>query len=123
MVRNTTEYARLTLSICFLLLLALPTQAQDDVEATASWDPPTYGTPVVHYILQLSTNEEAWITIATTVDTSATIEISYADAHRVRVAGVDAEGRQGPFSIPSDSYSPAINEIGAPGEPGKPVLN
>lgn len=95
--------------------------AQTEVEATAAWDPPTYGTPVVHYVLQHSVNDGAWTTVGTTPDTEYTLTISFDDVHRVRVAGVDAEGRQGPYSLPSAGYNPSIGSEG-PAQPGQPVL-
>ena len=97
--------------------------AQTEVEATAGWSPPTYGTPVVHYVLQHSVNDGPWVTVGTTTDTEYTLTISFNDNHRVRVAGVDAEDRQGPYSLPSESYNPS--EGGGdegPAQPGKPVL-
>ena len=39
--------------------------------------------------------------------------------YTVRVAGVDAQSRQGPFSPPSESYTPAV---GPPGQPGQPIV-
>jgi hypothetical protein len=96
--------------------------AQTTVEATAGWSPPTYGTPVEHYVLQHSVNDGAWATVGTTTDTLYTLTISYDDFHRVRVAGVDAEGRQGPFSLPSNSYNPSQTSPDGPAQPGQPVL-
>jgi hypothetical protein len=97
--------------------------AQTDVDATAAWDPPTYGTPVEHYVIQHSVNDGAWTTVGTTTDTQYTLTISFNDFHRVRVAGVDAEGRQGPYSLPSDSYNPSQGgSDDGPAQPGKPVL-
>ena len=98
-----------------------PALAQTDVEATAGWDPPTYGTPVEHYVLQHSVNDGAWTTVGTTTDTQYTLTISFNDSHRVRVAGVDAEGRQGPYSLPSNPYNPSEGTSG-PNQPGQPVL-
>ena len=37
----------------------------------------------------------------------------------MRVAGMDANNRQGIFSVASDPYLP---DAGAPGQPGKPIL-
>jgi len=35
------------------------------------------------------------------------------------VAGVDAQDRQGTWSVSSDPYSP---DLGPPGQPGKPMI-
>lgn len=88
------------------------------VRARASWSPPTYGTPVVTYVVQHSINGEAWYYYASTEDTTINMYISFYDTHRVRVAGVDAENRQGPFSLPSNTYSPADS---FPNQPSKPL--
>lgn len=115
-----------SLKICllclFLLTLAGAAGAQTEVEATAGWSPPTYGTPVVHYVVQHSVNEGAWATVGTTTETQYTLTISFSDDHRVRVAGVDAEGRQGPFSLPSNTYNPSDGAVTGPAQPGQPTL-
>jgi len=105
----------LTRHIILLLMLSLPlaSPAQTTVEATCSWSPPTYGTPVVRYVLQHSINEAAWYTVASDItDTLYTFSISYDDCHRVRVAGVDSLDREGPYSLPSDSYCPSVDGVG-----------
>ena len=56
--------------------------------------------------------------IATT-ENSYTLNATLGQSHQTRVAGVDAENRQGPFSNASDPYMP---DAGAPGQPGKPIL-
>jgi hypothetical protein len=96
-----------------LAVAAVPALAQDMVDATAGWSPPTYGTPVVRYVLQHSINEGAWATVDSTItDTTYTLTISFDDCHRVRVAGVDSLDRQGPYSLPSDSYCPSVDGVG-----------
>jgi hypothetical protein len=122
MGKNAAEFTRLVLSVCFLLILAVPASAQTVANATASWGTPAYGTPVDHYVLQLSTNDGPWITTTTSSNNSVVIELSSADEHRIRVAGVDTQGRQGPYSIPSNSYSPSGDNSGPPGQPGQPML-
>jgi hypothetical protein len=111
----------LQISILMMILAAGAVSAQTTVDATAGWSPPTYGTPVEHYVLQHSINDGAWATVGTTTDTLYTMTISYTDFHRVRVAGVDAEGRQGPFSLPSNSYNPSEG-VDGPTQPGQPTL-
>ena len=96
-------------------------EAQTEVTATASWSSPTYGPPVDHYVLQHSINGDTWTTIATPTDTLYTLTITEGDSHRVRVAGVDAEGLVGPYSLPSPDYIPGSGDLGEPGQPGKPL--
>lgn len=112
-----TKIVLLAVSILTLVFIGAcsDAQTQDDVSATAGWSPPTYGTPVEHYVLQHSINGAPWNTVTTTPDTLFSLVISYFDDHRVRVAGVDAEGRQGPFSLPSSVYNPSETRPGAPG--------
>lgn len=117
---------RKSLIICSLLVLmsmlpALEAAAQTEPNAQATWGPPTYGTPVVHYVLQLSTDEGAWEQVATTAGTSYDLTLTEGHSYRIRVAGVDAEGRQGPFCAPSPEYSPGSGST-APGQPGQPYL-
>jgi len=88
--------------------------SQEPVQATAGWSPPTYGTPVVHYLLQHQEEGGIWQTVSDTPDTFYTLTITYFDAHRVRVCGVDAQGRQGPYSLPSDWHTPADHRPGQP---------
>ena len=91
------------------------TQAQGPVEVAAGWMPPTYGTPVVRYVVQHSENDGPWVTIADAVEgTTYAFTVDYFADHRVRVAGVDAEGRQGPYSLPSNTYNPSDNAPGMP---------
>lgn len=97
--------------------------AQTMVSATGAWDPPTYGTPVAFYILQHSEDDGPWVTVSATItDTRHTFEISYTGNHRIRCAGIDAEGRQGPYSLPSEYYQPSTSDVGVPGPPGTPYL-
>ena len=123
------NYLKTILVIFTILLIALSASAaieikskvDDDgnVQARAGWSPPTYGTPVDHYVLQHSINDGPWYYYASAIeDTTLRITISYADTHRVRVAGVDAENRQGPFSLPSETYCPADS---FPQQPGQPI--
>jgi len=110
-------YKFLFVMVLMLFPSGLMSQSDFYVDATAGWSPPTYGTPVEHYVLQHSINDGAWQLVGTTQDTLYTFGISFLDSHRVRVAGVDAEGRQGPFSLPSNYYRPA--DV-FPNQPGKP---
>ncbi|HOX26952.1 MAG TPA: fibronectin type III domain-containing protein [Candidatus Krumholzibacteria bacterium] len=101
------------------LLGALPAAAQTTVEVTASWTPPTEGSPVDHYILQLSTDGGPFSTVASVSGTSYVLDLEIGHTYIARVAGVDAQDRQGPWSVSSDPYSP---DLGPPGQPGKPIV-
>ena len=103
-----------------LTLSATQVMAQTEVEANAQWGAPTYGTPIEYYVLQHAVNGGEWVTIASPVDTEYTLMVTEGDSHQIRVAGVDAEERQGPFTL-SNSYIPGAEE-GAPGQPGQPIL-
>ena len=87
-----------------------PDNANPDatINARCSWDAPTYGTPVVKYIVQHSIDGGAWYDYALT-DGSTTLNmtINFWVRHRVRVAGIDANDRQGPYSDSSEIYAPA----------------
>jgi len=98
---------------------ALPAAAQTTVEVTASWTAPTEGSPVQHYILQLSTDGGPYTTVGTVTGTSYVLNLAIDHTYTARVAGVDAQSRQGPWSLPSDPYSP---DLGPPGQPGKPII-
>lgn len=91
---------------------------QGRVRARGAWSPPTYGTPVDHYVLQHSINGASWYSYATTEDTSVVMSINFYDDHRIRVAGIDSLDRQGPFSLPSNTYCPADS---FPQQPDQPI--
>ena len=114
--RNLTVLAVL---VTVGLIGALPAAAQTTVEVTASWTPPTVGSPVHHYILQLSTDGGPFATVGSVTGTSYVLELAVGQTYVARVAGIDDQGRQGPFSEDSDPYSP---DVGPPGQPGKPVI-
>ena len=114
-ILNTT----LVLAILTAALLAAPASAQTTtVNVAYSWTAPTTGSAVVQYVVEQSIDGGAWTQIATSSTTSYTLAASIGHAHRIRVAGVDAQSRQGVFSASSDSYTP---DAGAPGTPGKPI--
>jgi len=104
-------------ALAVILLAGGTALAQEQV--TYTWTAPTTGSPVDHYVVQHSVDGGAWVTVATDVTgTTYVLSAEYDHQHQIRVAGVDAQGRQGPFSEPSDPYTPTL---GAPGQPGKPV--
>jgi hypothetical protein len=107
------------LVLAVLVVGTLPAQAQTTVQVTASWTAPSTGSPVHHYVVQLSTNGGAYQPAGTTTTLSMTLTLTVGSTYTVRVAGVDAQSRQGVYSSPSDPYTP---DLGPPGQPGKPVV-
>jgi len=105
--------------LIMLALAAFATGALAQEEVTYSWTAPSTGSAVDHYVLQHSVNGAPFVTIDANVSNNTYIlTASYEDEHSIRVAGVDSAGRQGPWSLPADPYTPTL---GAPGQPGKPI--
>jgi hypothetical protein len=98
---------------------ATSAQAQTEMQVNYSWSAPTTGSPVDHYVVEHSVDGGSWNEVATVSSNSYTLSATIGDSHRIRVAGVDASNRQGPFSVASDPYSP---DPGSPGQPGKPIV-
>lgn len=89
------------------------------VQAVCSWLAPNTGSPVHHYQVQLKVDAGAFANYVTTTTTSALITLESGHTYIVRVAGVDAQSRQGVWSAESDPYTP---DLGAPGACGKPIV-
>ena len=115
---------RLITGILFAMFLvgASSTLAQTtESSVTYQWTAPTTGSEVVEYVVQLEVDGSGWVEF----DRSATLSYTFTDTfvygreYAVRVAGVDAQGRWGPWSISSEPYTP---DLGRPGQPGQPVL-
>ena len=111
-------YRRLAILLLMLALAAgvfLVTGAVKDAPpVNYVWTPPTEGSPVVFYRVQLSRNDGEFAVIDSTPTTSYTLAVEWGDKYVIRVAGVDAADRQGPYSIPSEPYTP---EIPPPSDP------
>jgi hypothetical protein len=106
-----------TLLATIVLLVALATSAAAyDVDVTCSWTAPTEGSPVVTYVLEVSENGGPFVQYATTQapQTSVSLTLESWNTYVARVAGIDAQGRQGPWSDPSDPYTPDNGPPGAP---------
>lgn len=87
-------------------------QDRSGKEVPCSWEAPTYGTPVVHYVLQVV--ELGGAQPDTTVydqipGLSRNVFVAYGNVYKARVAGVDAEGRQGPWSLWTPLYGPEMD--------------
>lgn len=117
---NTKTLLKIALVAAFAAL-ALPgaAQAQDVMTTSYQWTAPTTGSAVDHYVVQHLESNGDWVTVGNTDTNSYTLDLAVGVTHTVRVAAVDAEDRQGPWSVPSDPYTP---DPGAPGQPGKPIL-
>ena len=100
-------------------LVADSAQAQTDMSVDFQWTAPTTGTAVDHYVVEHSVDGGSWTQVASTSSNTYTLTAAVGSSHQIRVAGVDAQGRQGPFSTASDPYTP---DPGAPGQPGKPIV-
>ena len=106
--------------VAVLMLLAMAVGAQTtSLNVTYTWSAPTTGSAVHHYVVQTSSNGTTWTTItAQPTAASVTVNAPVGVQILVRVAGVDAQGRQGVYSDPSDPFVP---DAGQPGAPSKPV--
>ncbi len=106
-----------TALIALVLLAAGAAFAQESV--TYTWTAPTSGSTVHHYVVQHSADGGAWSTVSDNLQaTTYILTATYDVEHSIRVAGVDALGRQGPWSVASEPYTPTL---GAPGQPGQPI--
>jgi glyoxylate utilization-related uncharacterized protein len=119
MIKNSRIAIVAGLALAALVVGTLPAQAQTTVQVTATWTAPSTGSPVHHYVVQLSTNGGAYQSAGTSTTTSITLTLTVGSTYTVRVAGVDAQSRQGVYSQASDPYTP---DLGPPGQPGKPVV-
>jgi hypothetical protein len=117
---NTKTILKIVI-VAAMAALVLPgaALAQDVMSTSYQWNAPSTGSTVVHYVVQHLEGGGDWVTVGNTDTNSYTLDLSVGVAHTIRVAGVDSEGRQGPWSVPSDPYMP---DPGAPGQPGKPIL-
>jgi len=100
-------------------LTAGSAEAQTEMQVSYTWTAPTSGSVVDHYVVEQSIDGGTWTQIATVSTTSYTLTATVGNSHQIRVAGVDADSRQGPFSVASDPYAP---DPGSPSQPGKPIV-
>jgi len=101
------------------IIAASPAMAQTELSVNYQWTAPSSGSAVDHYIVQQSVNGGTWVQVGTASGNTYTLNATVGDAHSLRVAGVDGDGRQGIFSVASDPYTP---DLGNPGQPGKPIV-
>lgn len=120
---NTKTLVKIVV-LAALTALAVPglalAQTVDTMTVSYQWTAPTTGSAVVYYVVEHDVDgSNDWQPEGQTDTNSFTLDLAVGQAHRIRVAAVDAEGRQGPWSVASDPYTP---DLGAPGQPGKPIL-
>lgn len=102
------------LIVVLLVMVACSVSAQ----VRATWKPPTTGSPVAEYVLEVYKRDQPYLSVVTPdtfytfSDALATWEL-YAP-YTARVAGRDSIGRQGPWSEMSDPY---ILDPGVPAAP------
>ncbi len=84
---------------------------EEAIVAEYTWTAPEYGTPVDHYVAQLLVNDVDILTIEDLPSEYVSVEVVYGNKYSIRVAGVDAQGNQGPYSEWSEPYTP---ELGPP---------
>ena len=119
LTRNPRKLTAAALAAAFLALAAFSAVAQTTEQVIYHWTAPTEGTVVVQYFVDHSVNNGAWTRVATVPTNSYELDATVGESHRIRVAAVDSEGRQGVWSLPSEPYTPALS---APGQPGQPYV-
>ncbi len=80
----------------------------DAPDAEYTWTAPEYGTPVDHYVAQVLVNDVDILVMGPLLSGYARVEVVYGNKYRIRVAGVDAAGNQGPYSGWSVPYTPEL---------------
>lgn len=117
MKRALNTLIAVAVAAVFLLPLVVGGQTTS-INVTYTWTAPTTGSAVHHYVVQTSSNGTTWTTLAAQPTTpTITVAAPVGIPIIVRVAGVDAQGRQGVYSESSTPFSP---DAGAPGVPGTP---
>jgi hypothetical protein len=76
------------------------------------WEAPTTGTPVHHYVAQVLVNTLDTLYYDAIPTESLLVAVAYGNRYEVRVAGVDIEGIQGPWSAWSPPFNPEIQPPG-----------
>ncbi len=118
---NTQRSILIPCIMCLMAfsLTAASAEAQTEMQVSYTWTAPTSGSVVDHYVVEHSVDGGNWTQIATVSTNSYTLTATVGNSHQIRVAGVDADDRQGPFSVASAAYSP---DPGTPSQPGQPIV-
>lgn len=105
--------------VVILMLMAVwPVTAQDSAQVRATWNPPTTGSPVVMYTLEVLEDGMPFV-VAETPDTTYVFTAQHGVPYVARVLGTDDQDRDGPWSLWSD---PFVFDAGPPGGCGAPRL-
>ena len=133
MLRKFHLYLLILVSFLFVSLFqGTPTYSDEPGECTFQviWTKPTTGTPVDHYVVEVDINDTGYVEFSNACpDTFYFFTQPHGTSIKVKVAGVDAQNRQGPFSLPSLAmvFDCSVDD-GSDGEepvkvgtPGKPV--
>jgi hypothetical protein len=83
---------------------------EPDLMVPVSWAAPTDGTAVVSYVVEVEVNGRDIETLDPVSTEEFMLPIKYGQKYRVRVAGVDAQNVQGPFSSWSAPYGTEITD-------------
>ena len=112
---------KLLLTLLFMVIATSALAINVEQPVTYVWIAPATGSPVVEYVIQVKIGDADWVEFIGTQAPSYTFigVFQYDEVHSVKVAGKDAQGRQGGFSIESIPYTP---DAGPPGAPTQPIL-
>jgi len=99
---------RVPATLLLIFLSVSPLLASDFIDANYTWNPPVEGSPVVHYVVQHSINGGPFMDTAEVLGESCLVPLEMGGDHQIRVAGVDGQDHQGPWSLSSDVYRPEV---------------
>ncbi len=72
------------------------------------WSAPTYGTAVEYYVAEVMINDVDIQTLDPLPSEYVSVEVVFGNKYRIRVAAVDKNGIQGPFSPWSAPFTPEL---------------
>lgn len=111
-MRFPVAFVWLSIGACLASVPSLgqePDKLRSPASLSYSWTVPTDGTPVVSYVVEVKINGEVTRLADPVFETTVTLmDVEYLHEYQIRVAGVDAEGHQGPFSLWSEPFSPEL---------------
>ena len=74
-----------------------------------TWSAPTSGTPAVSYKAEVKVNDRDLLVFEGLQDESVTIPVDFGNKYLVRVAALDAQNKQGPWSDWSVAHAPELD--------------
>ena len=101
--------ALMALTVVLMLGPALLAQDQATMDAVYRWKPSVKGSPAVIYVVQVRVDGGPWATVMHVHTNEVKAPLELLKTYEIRVAGVDAKGRQGPWSKASDPYKPSTS--------------